>query len=129
MKIHQFFISALIALLSVSSSVVAFNVQQQSRPQSQAEVSRAQWLQTAGGVFAGMIMGTATPAWAAKDDPALKGTKKDPAFEACLSTCMYECTKPKGYEQKTRQECLPECKSKCAETKAQLMLGLPAQKE
>jgi hypothetical protein len=69
------------------------------------------------------------PAVAAKEDPALKGTKKDPGYEACLSTCMYECTKPKGDEQKSRKECLPECKQKCATTKEQLMIGSPLKKE
>jgi hypothetical protein len=60
----------------------------------------------------------------AKDvDPALKGTKADPAFQGCLSECVYECTKPKGTEQKSRAECIPECKVKCATSKAQLMLG------
>jgi hypothetical protein len=64
----------------------------------------------------------------AEVDPALKGTKKDPSFEACLSKCMYECTKPKGAEQKSRAECLPECKKSCAKSKEQLMLGLPIKK-
>ena len=68
---------------------------------------------------------TAAPSYAATTDPALKGTKKDPAFEACLSQCMYDCTKPKGIEQKSRTECLPECKQKCATTKAQLLKGRP----
>mmetsp|Transcript_4250 Transcript_4250/g.9425 ORF Transcript_4250/g.9425 Transcript_4250/m.9425 type:complete len:129 (-) Transcript_4250:39-425(-) len=58
-------------------------------------------------------------------DPALKGTKADPEYQSCLSTCIYECTKPKGVEQKTRAECLPECKSKCATTKQQLLTGAP----
>lgn len=61
-------------------------------------------------------------------DDSLKGTKKDPAFEACLGKCMYECTKPKGVEQKTRAVCLPECKQACATTKAQLFKGLPLSK-
>jgi hypothetical protein len=61
----------------------------------------------------------------AKDTDALKGTKKDPAFEQCLSLCMYECTKPKGAEQKPRAECLPECKEKCATSKTQLLKGEP----
>mmetsp|Transcript_3843 Transcript_3843/g.6805 ORF Transcript_3843/g.6805 Transcript_3843/m.6805 type:complete len:136 (-) Transcript_3843:317-724(-) len=68
---------------------------------------------------------SSTPAFAKEVDAALKGTKKDPAFEGCLSQCMYECTKPKGAEQKSRAECIPECKSKCATTKAQLMKGEP----
>mmetsp|Transcript_16151 Transcript_16151/g.26907 ORF Transcript_16151/g.26907 Transcript_16151/m.26907 type:complete len:155 (-) Transcript_16151:339-803(-) len=62
-------------------------------------------------------------------DQALKGTKKDPEYEACVSKCLYECTKPKGEEQKSRTECIPECKKKCATTKAQLMTGSPIQKE
>jgi len=66
------------------------------------------------------------PAFAAKEvDPAVKGTKKDPSYEACVSQCMYDCTKPKGTEQKSRQECLPECKKQCATTKEQLMKGTP----
>lgn len=65
------------------------------------------------------------PALAATVDPSLKGTKKDPAFEACLSQCMYDCTKPKGAEQKSRAECLPDCKQKCATTKQQLLKGTP----
>lgn len=55
----------------------------------------------------------------------VKGTKKDPAYEACISKCMYECTKPKGQEQKSRAECLPDCKKQCATTKEQLLMGTP----
>merc|ERR1740136_408034 len=65
-------------------------------------------------------------AYAAKEiDPALKGTKQDPEYQNCISTCMYNCTKPKGGETKLRQECLPECKTKCATTKQQLYTGSP----
>lgn len=69
------------------------------------------------------------PSWAAKDDLSLKGTKADPKYQACISTCVFECTKPKGDEQKSRAECLPECKQKCATTKEQLMLGTPLKKD
>lgn len=125
MKVVHYF-SALIALISITVSVMAFGVpsngQSRQAQFQQTEMSRSQWLQSA---FAGMVvLGTSTPAFA-KDEAAVKGTKKDPAFESCLSTCMYECTKPKGVEQKSRQECLPECKAKCATTKAQLMKGTP----
>ena len=41
-----------------------------------------------------------------------------PVNEACLSQCLYECTKPKGAEQKSRAECIPECKKKCKEAAA-----------
>lgn len=75
------------------------------------------------------VSGPSSPAFAAEVDPALKGTKKDPAYEACLSKCLYECTKPKGEEQKSRAECIPECKKKCATTKEQLMKGTPIKKE
>ena len=130
MKIDKFLISTVLmmALLSVA---VAFSVPQQDNGNSRQqqcpapEMSRARLLQTAGGAFAGIMMGTVSPAFAKDVDPALKGTKKDPAFESCLSLCMYECTKPKGAEQKTRAECLPECKSQCATTKAQLLKGTP----
>jgi hypothetical protein len=74
-----------------------------------------------------VVSGGPPPALAG-DDASLKGTKKDPAFEVCLSKCMYECTKPKGAEQKSRMECLPECRQKCATTKAQLLKGEPIPK-
>ena len=78
---------------------------------------------------AGMMVASAslvpTPAWAASIDPAIKGTKKDPAYEACVSKCMYDCTKPKVEGQKSRQECLPDCKKQCATTKEQLLRGTP----
>lgn len=72
---------------------------------------------------------SSAPVLAKDTDLALKGTKKDPDFEACLSQCMYECTKPKGYEQKSRSVCLPECKQQCAKTKEQLLKGLPIKKD
>lgn len=75
------------------------------------------------------VSGPSSPAYAAEVDPAVKGTKKDPAYEACVSQCLYECTKPKGDEQKSRAECIPECKKKCATTKEQLMKGTPVKKE
>lgn len=58
----------------------------------------------------------------------LEGTKEDPDYKNCLAISLYECTKPKGDEQKTRKECLPECKTKCAKTKEQLLLGAPVKK-
>jgi hypothetical protein len=73
----------------------------------------------------GWTFSVAAPAFAASEDLKKKGTKQDPAFEACISQCMYECTKPKGIEQKSRAECLPECKQQCATTKQQLMKGVP----
>ncbi len=35
-----------------------------------------------------------------------------PTPQKCLANCMYYCTKPKGEAQKSRTECLPECKEK-----------------
>uniref|UniRef100_A0A7S0GJ65 Uncharacterized protein n=1 Tax=Proboscia inermis TaxID=420281 RepID=A0A7S0GJ65_9STRA len=64
----------------------------------------------------------------AKVDPAVVGTKKDPKYQNCLSVCVFECTKPKGEEQKLRSECIPECKKKCAVNKEQLLLGQPLKK-
>ncbi|KAL3826242.1 hypothetical protein ACHAXA_006270 [Cyclostephanos tholiformis] len=69
-----------------------------------------------------------TDAGAREIDPSLRGTKADPSFQYCLSECVYECTKPKGNEQKSRAECIPECKAKCATSKAQLMLGTATKK-
>ncbi|TFJ81327.1 hypothetical protein NSK_007288 [Nannochloropsis salina CCMP1776] len=62
---------------------------------------------------------------AAAVDPARVGTKKDPAYEKCLSSCIYFCLKPKGAETRTRSDCLPDCKAKCAQTDAQKLLGVP----
>ena len=76
------------------------------------------------GTERGNSMTLMSSAWA-KDAAITKGTKEDPAFQACLSQCMYDCTKPKGVEQKTRSECLPECKQQCATTKSQLLRGEP----
>jgi len=70
------------------------------------------------------LAGRPLPSWA-KEDPALKGTKSDPKYQGCLSACIYDCTKPKGDEQKSRAECIPECKQKCATSKEQLMTGSP----
>jgi hypothetical protein len=114
-------VSICMALLSVS----AFNVPTTNG--NGGVMSRAQWLQqvAAGATVSASLMITTTPAAWAKDDAATKGTKQDPVFEACLSQCMYECSKPKGAEQKSRKECLPECKAQCATTKAQLMKGVP----
>lgn len=54
----------------------------------------------------------------AKDADYVKGSKDDPAVQAKLSVCMYECTKPKGDEQKSRPECLKECKKECITARA-----------
>jgi hypothetical protein len=88
-------------------------------------VSRAGFLSQSAAVAAVVLTGGNQAASAKEVDPALKGTKKDPAYETCISQCMYECTKPKVPEQKSRQECLPECKAQCATTKQQLMIGNP----
>jgi hypothetical protein len=96
--------------------------------------SRARFLSTfAAAVVStavGVVSVSALPAAAAaaadaKIDPSVKGTKKDPGYESCVSQCMYECTKPKGNEQMSRTQCLPGCKKQCATTKAQLMVGTP----
>jgi hypothetical protein len=85
-----------------------------------AEMTRSSFM----AVLSAGVCSVASPSIAgAKDVDAVKGTKKDPAFEACLSQSMYECSKPKGAEQKTRAECLQECKKRCATTKAQLLKG------
>lgn len=84
---------------------------------------RAAFLKTA--TFVGGVLSVPTSALAKDVDPAVKGTKSDPKYQACLSQCIYDCTKPKGDEQKSRGECIPECKQKCATSKEQLMMGTP----
>jgi len=133
--LHLLFLGTSIGVLSASlAGAFQFpythrQYQQQLKAdfQQQGGMSRCQWLQTAGGAFAAAVFTAAAPmpAAAKEVDPAVKGTKQDPEFEACLSQCIYECTKPKGAEQRSRKECLPECKMTCAKTKAQLMTGSP----
>uniref|UniRef100_A0A7S2GTD3 Uncharacterized protein n=1 Tax=Helicotheca tamesis TaxID=374047 RepID=A0A7S2GTD3_9STRA len=89
--------------------------------------SRKAFLQSSAALLPFVV---ASPAFAAKEvDPAVKGTKADPAYQNCVSQCLYDCTKPKGDEQKSRQECIPECKKQCATDKQQLMIGTPIKKE
>mmetsp|Transcript_14487 Transcript_14487/g.20725 ORF Transcript_14487/g.20725 Transcript_14487/m.20725 type:complete len:142 (-) Transcript_14487:88-513(-) len=92
-----------------------------SSTSSSNELCRASFLRDA----VAFLCIAAPPANAADTDVAKKGTKEDPKFQACLGLCMYDCTKAKGMEQKSRAECLPECKQKCATTKQQLLLGSP----
>ena len=55
--------------------------------------------------------------------------KYDKKFESCLSQCVYEQTKiAKGIAQVevvSRSEAMATCKSKCATSKEQLMIGQP----
>ncbi len=107
-------------------------IQQQQQQHHQQPISRLSFLKTAiitSSSTITLLSSNPNPASAKDIDPALKGTKGDPAYQACLSACIYECTKPKGGEQKSRSECIPECKQKCATTKQQLMIGTPIAKE
>ena len=72
----------------------------------------------AGGLLTTATLTSPAPVWA-KDDGGsyTKGSKNDPAVQAKLSVCMYECTKPKGSEQMSRAECLPKCKKECITSK------------
>eukprot|EP00588_Corethron_pennatum_P021293 CAMPEP_0194310808 /NCGR_PEP_ID=MMETSP0171-20130528/7794_1 /TAXON_ID=218684 /ORGANISM="Corethron pennatum, Strain L29A3" /LENGTH=141 /DNA_ID=CAMNT_0039064627 /DNA_START=166 /DNA_END=591 /DNA_ORIENTATION=- len=87
--------------------------------------TRAEFVRAVLSVVAAAPLAVAPPAWAKGENASVAGTKSDPKYQACASTCMYECTKPKADEQKTRAECLPECKVKCATTKQQLIMGVP----
>lgn len=91
---------------------------------NQKHVSRLSFLKTST-ITAAAVFTNSNQALAKGVDPALKGTKEDPEYQACLSKCVYDCTKPKGEEQKSRSECIPECKRKCATTKEQLLTGTP----
>ena len=57
----------------------------------------------AGGITASST--TAKVAWS-------KEISADQAKDNFISQCLYECTKPKGDEQKSRNECISECKIK-----------------
>eukprot|EP00816_Leptocylindrus_hargravesii_P003278 CAMPEP_0196803288 /NCGR_PEP_ID=MMETSP1362-20130617/2638_1 /TAXON_ID=163516 /ORGANISM="Leptocylindrus danicus, Strain CCMP1856" /LENGTH=134 /DNA_ID=CAMNT_0042174747 /DNA_START=68 /DNA_END=472 /DNA_ORIENTATION=+ len=111
----------------------AFCASQVATDRSRSEIcaerlsDRASFLrQSSAAIFSAGVLFKSEPSFAAKDvDPVLKGTKKDPKYEVCVSNCIYECTLPKGDEQKSRSECLPECKKKCATSKEQLMIGTP----
>ena len=94
-----------------------------------ATVDRGAFLASTTASCIAILLYAKLPALAKEVDPAVKGTKADPAFQACLGECVYECTKPKGMEQKSRAECIPECKVKCATSKAQLMLGTATKKD
>mmetsp|Transcript_59337 Transcript_59337/g.176247 ORF Transcript_59337/g.176247 Transcript_59337/m.176247 type:complete len:135 (-) Transcript_59337:906-1310(-) len=118
---------AALSLNPPALSVSAFSAPSPPRGSSDASAScdrRAALLKTA--TFAALpFLASPLPAFAKEIDPALKGTKNDPKYQACLSQCIYDCTKPKGDEQKSRAECLPECKKTCATSKEQLMVGTP----
>lgn len=66
----------------------------------------------AGGLLTTATIASPSPVWA-KEAEYTKGSKNDPDVQAKLSLCLYECTKPKGGEQKSRAECIVECKGKC----------------
>eukprot|EP00579_Thalassiosira_antarctica_P000509 CAMPEP_0201868640 /NCGR_PEP_ID=MMETSP0902-20130614/2440_1 /ASSEMBLY_ACC=CAM_ASM_000551 /TAXON_ID=420261 /ORGANISM="Thalassiosira antarctica, Strain CCMP982" /LENGTH=127 /DNA_ID=CAMNT_0048394001 /DNA_START=39 /DNA_END=425 /DNA_ORIENTATION=- len=124
----------LIALLLVALAGITtgYNTPKSTQPSirstsSQPTINRSTFLATTATACL-TFLSTPQSASAKEVDPALVGTKKDPAFESCLGKCLYECTKPKGFEQKGRAECLPECKTQCATTKAQLMRGEPIKK-
>eukprot|EP00567_Pseudictyota_dubia_P004443 CAMPEP_0197438778 /NCGR_PEP_ID=MMETSP1175-20131217/5679_1 /TAXON_ID=1003142 /ORGANISM="Triceratium dubium, Strain CCMP147" /LENGTH=128 /DNA_ID=CAMNT_0042968575 /DNA_START=68 /DNA_END=454 /DNA_ORIENTATION=+ len=111
------------ALLQLNSSC-AFSVTSGAGVPADAAAicdRRAAFVKTAGFVVGGI----AAPAFAKDVDPKLKDTKADPKYQACVSQCIFECTKPKGDEQKSRAECIPECKKQCATSKEQLMIGAP----
>eukprot|EP00569_Conticribra_weissflogii_P007255 CAMPEP_0171328014 /NCGR_PEP_ID=MMETSP0878-20121228/390_1 /TAXON_ID=67004 /ORGANISM="Thalassiosira weissflogii, Strain CCMP1336" /LENGTH=128 /DNA_ID=CAMNT_0011827833 /DNA_START=52 /DNA_END=438 /DNA_ORIENTATION=- len=115
--------SLALAIICITTGYSAPSKPIRPSPRSSQQLDRTTFLTTAAATFLTFL--PATPAFA-KDDPSKKGTKADPEFQACLSQCMYECTKPKGSEQRSRAECLPDCKKKCATTKAQMMIGTPA---
>lgn len=87
-----------------------------------APTTRRTWISNSLPTAATVLL-TPTLAAAADDSNAKTGTKEDPVFQACLSKCIYDCTKPKGDEQKSRAECRAECKASCAKTKEQRGIG------
>ena len=113
----------MIALVGVTSGYSSSKIPTQKSTTSKPIINRHTFLATTS--TACLTFLSSQSAIAKEVDPKLKGTKEDPAYQACLGQCIYDCTKPKGMEQKSRAECIPECKSKCATTKQQLMMGTP----
>jgi len=129
-SLHLFFKLSVLLILSIKSSSLSTNNNNipkflsQDNTHSNKAINRLTFLQTT--ISSSLLLVVPNkPAYAKASD---KGTKKDPEYQACISLCVYECTKPKGDEQKTRMECLPGCKAKCATTKEQLLTGKPIQK-
>ena len=60
----------------------------------------------AGGGIATTMLASPDPAWS-------KEVTEKVEFENCVSGCVYDCTKPKGAEQKPRVQCIKECKPGC----------------
>ena len=129
MTTKSFLATIFIAVLAISS-VFSLSTPTPQNTQQTKPMNRLSFLQTTCASTAAVVFSGATPAFAKSKevDPAVKGTKNDPNFEACLSQCIFECTKPKGEEQKSRKECIPECKKTCATTKEQLLTGQPVAK-
>ena len=110
----------LLALTGTSAYTTPSN-----KPIEKTPINRATFLTKTTSTCLTFLVGASSSASAKEIDPSVKGTKADPTFQACLGNCVYECTKPKGSEQKSRAECLPECKKKCATDDKQLLLGSP----
>ena len=110
--------SVLTALLAILAAAAAVRVAVPAPPRAAAVSTRRAAL-------------AALPMAAALSRPraALADSKYDKKFESCLSLCVYEQTKiAKGIAQVevvSRSEAMATCKSKCATSKEQLMIGQP----
>ncbi|EED87441.1 predicted protein [Thalassiosira pseudonana CCMP1335] len=90
----------IVALIGTTAAYSTPKSTSQSQRQTSATVvNRSTFLATAASTCLAFLA-SSPPAFAKDVDPALKGTKADPEFQACLSQCVYECTKPKGMEQR-----------------------------
>mmetsp|Transcript_5662 Transcript_5662/g.16236 ORF Transcript_5662/g.16236 Transcript_5662/m.16236 type:complete len:129 (+) Transcript_5662:188-574(+) len=100
-----------IGALLVSSGCDAFGVTDPRNvaPKGQGFLQSRQNFVAAASAAAAILVPRA--AFAKDDGDYVKGSKEDPAVQAKLSVCVYECTKPKGEEQKSRTQCLKECKA------------------
>lgn len=64
------------------------------------------------------------------------GSKTNKKFEACVSTCVFDLTKPapigsgvERLEAMDQKTAISTCRKKCAKSKAQLMTGEPKSRE
>mmetsp|Transcript_7684 Transcript_7684/g.28895 ORF Transcript_7684/g.28895 Transcript_7684/m.28895 type:complete len:124 (-) Transcript_7684:433-804(-) len=121
LRVHSLLVLVLLACQSLRGAL-SFSLPRTS-PASVGD--RRQVLQRSGAVLASVLL-VGPQAVMAKDE-SKKGTKEDKGFQACLSKCLFECTKPPSTS--SRAECYPECKQKCATSDAQLLRGRPKAQE
>ena len=93
------FLLLLLSSYNPISGFSATNKNKKNAPQtsnvSDLQMKRSTFVQQIMTSASLLVLSPSSPAFAKEIDPAVKGTKKDPKYESCVSSCMFECTKPK----------------------------------